>query len=122
MSAFHARARKSSPEYARVFSALVGGGFLLVTGTIGYDVRHLHGFFRGGKWVAAPIWWQIALGTGLLILAAYLARRLPHRWTMVSAPHRREVSVGSGQSVRARGTPVAPRAIDAPGSTDPVGE
>ena len=122
MNASRGGTRKSSPEYARVFTALAAGGYLLVTGIIGYDVRALRGLAQGGRWVEAPVWWQLALGSGLLVLAAFLIRRLPHRWIMEMAPRRRMVNVGSGKSVRAHGTPAAPRAIEAPHSTDGVDE
>ena len=122
MNASRRGTRKPSPEYSRVFTALFAGGFLLVTGIIGYDVGSLRGLFRGGRWVESPVWWQIALGTGLIVLAGFLIRRLPHRWMAVMTSRRRLVNVGSGKSVRARGTPDAPRAIEAPYSTDGVDE
>jgi hypothetical protein len=92
-------ARKPSPEYARVFTALAAGVYLLVTGIIGYDVRNLHGSFDGGKWVAAPVWWQLSLGFALLLLAGFWIRRLPaYRWMTGEVPRRIMKNAGSGKS------------------------
>jgi hypothetical protein len=66
----------ASPRYSRMFSAFAAGAFLFVTGSIGFDVRYMHGFFEGGRWVGGPVWGQIALGAGLLLLGAYWSRRL----------------------------------------------
>jgi hypothetical protein len=68
--------RRSSAAYSRMFSAFAAGLFFLVTGVIGWDIRYLHGLFAGGKWVDAPIWWQIGLGAVFLLLGAFLLRRL----------------------------------------------
>ena len=59
-----------------MFSAFAAGGFLVVTGLIGWDVRYLHGFFQGGRWRDGPIFWQIALGAGLLWLGVRWWRQL----------------------------------------------
>jgi hypothetical protein len=92
-------ARKPSPKYARVFTALAAGVYLIVTGIIGYDVRDLHGFFDGGKWVEAPVWWQLSLGFTLLLLAGFWIRRLPaYRWVTGEAPRRIMKDAGSGKS------------------------
>ena len=52
--------------------------WLTVAGAIGWDVRHVRGFFQGTKWVDPPIWWQLAFGVALLAVAAFLARRVPY--------------------------------------------
>ena len=59
-----------------MFSAFAAGAFLVVTGSIGFDVSYMHGFFEGGRWVGGPIWGQIALGVGFLLLGACSSRRL----------------------------------------------
>ena len=59
-----------------MFSAFAAGGFLVVTGLIGWDVRYPHGFFQGGRWRDGPIFWQIALGAGLLWLGVRWWRQL----------------------------------------------
>ena len=59
-----------------MFSAFAVGAFLAVTGFIGWDVRYLHGFFQGGRWRDGPIFWQIALGAGLLWLGVRWSRQL----------------------------------------------
>ena len=84
-----------------------------MTGVIGYDVRHLRGLFQGGRWVEAPIWWQILVGLGLLLLAWFFIRRLPARWMMAIASRRIMMNVGSGKSRGAGRTPGATRAIEA---------
>ena len=95
--------RKPSPAYARVFTALAAGGYLLVTGIIGYDVRALNGLFRGGRWVDAPVWWQVALGVGVLLLAGFWIRRLPSStWLAIVVPRRVTKNAGSGTSESAR--------------------
>jgi len=68
-------------QYQRVFSVGFGGLLLFVTGLIGYDLKYSHGWFQGTKWTDAPIWWQVAFGTVLLLLAGYWARRVPRRVT-----------------------------------------
>jgi hypothetical protein len=75
----HSRAWPGRPgwQYQRVFSVGFAGLLLFVSGIIGWDLRHSHGWFRGTTWVDEPIWWQIALGTGLLLLAMFWARRVP---------------------------------------------
>jgi hypothetical protein len=64
-------------RYQRVITAGIAGLWLTIAGAIGWDISHMHGFFRGTKWVEGPIWWQVGLGTALLALAAVLARRVP---------------------------------------------
>jgi hypothetical protein len=65
-----------SSVYSRTFTALAVGAFLFVTGSIGWDVSYLHGLFAGGRWVHGPVWWQIGLGAGLLVLGGRWFRRL----------------------------------------------
>jgi len=83
-----------------MFSALAAGAFLLVTGVIGWNVRYLRGFFEGGRWSDGPVWWQIGLGAGLLLLGAYWLRRLVDpRWTFTGVARSRQVKiVGRGRS------------------------
>jgi len=64
-------------KYQRVFSVGFGGLLFLIAGLIGWDLTYSHGWFQGTRWVDGPVWWQIALGTGLLLLAGYWARRVP---------------------------------------------
>jgi hypothetical protein len=59
-----------------MFSAFAAGASLVVTGAIGFDVSYMHGFFEGGRWVDGPVWGQIALGIGFLLLGVYWSRRL----------------------------------------------
>ena len=59
-----------------MFGAFALGLSLLVTGAIGYDVRNMHGLFQGGRWIEAPIWGQVALGIGFVLLGIYWFRRL----------------------------------------------
>jgi hypothetical protein len=68
-------------QYQRVFSVGFGGLLFLIAGLIGWDLKYSHGWFQGTKWVDAPIWWQVALGGGLVLLAAFWARRVPPRVT-----------------------------------------
>lgn len=90
-----------SKAYARMFTAFAAGAFLVVTGIIGLDVSYMRGLFaEGTKWVSGPVWWQIALGSALLLLGVYFSRRLGEpRWTSVSAPRTRIIKeVGAGKS------------------------
>jgi len=64
-------------EYQRVFSAAAAGLLYSVAGVIGWDLRHSHGWFRGTKWVDGPVWWEVGVGIGLLLLAGFWARRVP---------------------------------------------
>ena len=66
--------RSSSRGYQRVFSVAAAGLLLLVPGIIGWDLSYSHGWFRGARWADGPVWWQVGLGLGLLLLAAYCAR------------------------------------------------
>ena len=86
-----------------MFSAFAAGAFLVVTGSIGYDVRYLHGFFEGGRWVNRFIWWQVALGVGLLVLARYWFQRLTEPSPTFARPPRHPplVNVGAGRTARA---------------------
>lgn len=68
-------------EYQRVFSAGAAGLLLTVAGAIGWDVSHSHGFFEGTRWVDSPIWWELGIGVGLLMLAVFWAKRVPTRAT-----------------------------------------
>jgi hypothetical protein len=61
----------------RVFSAAAGGMLFLVSGVVGWDLRHSHGWFEGTRWVGGPIWWEVGVGTAFLLLAGFWARRLP---------------------------------------------
>jgi hypothetical protein len=63
-------------EYRRVFNAGAAGLLLFVAGLIGWDLRQSHGWFRGTKWVDGPVWWQVDVGLGLLLLAGFWARRV----------------------------------------------
>ena len=69
---------RSGHQYQRVFSLGAFGLWLTVAGAIGWDVRHVHGFFQGTKWGNSPIWWQLAFGVALLAVAVFLARRVPY--------------------------------------------
>jgi hypothetical protein len=86
-----------------MFSALAGGAFLVVTGSIGWSVSHMHGFFEGGRWAGGPIWSQIALGVGFLWLGVYWARHLggPGSTSTRTRLPRIIKSVGSGKTLRA---------------------
>lgn len=68
-------------EYQRVFSFGAAGLLLTVAGAIGWDLTYSRGWFQGTKWVDGPVWWQVGLGTGLLLLAVFWARRVPSRPT-----------------------------------------
>jgi hypothetical protein len=75
----HSRSWPGRPgwQYQRVFSVGLAGLLFLIAGVIGWDLSHSHGWFRGTTWVDAPVWWQIGLGSGLLLLATFWARRVP---------------------------------------------
>jgi hypothetical protein len=76
---YHSRSWYGRPgyQYQRVISVGVVGLSLTISGAIGWDVSHAHGLFQGMKWVDRPIWWQIGLGSALLALAVFFARRVP---------------------------------------------
>ena len=89
--------KRPSSRFSRVFSALAAGIFLLVTGVIGWNVSYLHGMFEGGRWHEGPVWWQIALGTALLLLGIHWVRRITDPRTAV--PKRAQPKwVGRGQA------------------------
>jgi hypothetical protein len=91
--------RRPSKTYSRMFSAFAAGAFLVITGVIGWNVSHMRGFFEGGRWVGGPIWRQILLGTGFLLLGAYWSRRLEPRWTFTHGPRERIIKhVGRGKA------------------------
>jgi hypothetical protein len=66
-------------EYQRVFSTGFSGLLFFVAGLIGWDLKYSHGWFQGTRWVDGPIWWEVLLGSGLLLLAGFWARRVPSR-------------------------------------------
>jgi len=83
---FMARQRRAWPgrpgwQYHRVFSFGFGGLLFFVAGLIGWDLNYSRGWFEATTWTDAPIWWQVALGTALLLLAGFWARRVPTRVT-----------------------------------------
>jgi hypothetical protein len=91
--------KKPSSAYGRMFSALFFGGFLVVAGAIGLEVRGMSGTFRGWRWVEAPIWTEIAIGSALLLLGVYFSRRLPGHWVRDRRASRPVVKVvGRGKS------------------------
>jgi MYXO-CTERM domain-containing protein len=65
--------------YQRVFSATAAGLLFFVAGLIGWDLSYSHGWFQGTKWVDGPVWWEVGIGLGLLLLAGFWARRIPRR-------------------------------------------
>ena len=74
------RAGRPGYEYQRVIAAGVFGLLLFVSGLVGWDLSHSRGWFQGTKWVEGPVWWQVGLGSGLLLLAGFWFRRVPpHR-------------------------------------------
>jgi hypothetical protein len=77
----HSRSWPGRPgwQYQRVFSVGFLGLVLLVSGLIGWDVRHSGGWFNGAKWVDGPVWSQAAIGAALVLLAGFWARRVPPR-------------------------------------------
>ena len=68
-------------QYQNVISATAIGLLFFVSGLLGWDLSYSHGWFQGTQWVDGPVWWQIGLGSGLLAMAGFLARRLPSRPT-----------------------------------------
>ncbi|HLG55587.1 MAG TPA: hypothetical protein VI485_09670 [Vicinamibacterales bacterium] len=76
---FHSRSWPGRPgwQYQRVLATGFAGLLFFVAGLIGWDLKYSHGWFQGTKWVDGPLWWQVALGAGLLALATFWARRVP---------------------------------------------
>ena len=76
---FHSRTWSGRPgyQYQRAISVGMMGLWLAIAGAIGWDIRHVHGLFRGIERVDGLIWWQIGAGAALLALAVFLARRIP---------------------------------------------
>jgi hypothetical protein len=67
--------------YQRVISAAIVGLLLFVSGLVGWDLSHSHGWFQGTRWVEGPVWWQIVVGGVLLLLAGFWFRRVPTHTT-----------------------------------------
>ena len=94
--------RKPRPEYSRMFSALIFGGWIFISGLIGYDIRGMRGFFRGGRWVDPPVWGQLAVGAALVALGIYFSRHLPHStWIRERVAPRITRHIGRGRSAGA---------------------
>jgi hypothetical protein len=76
---YQSRAWRGRPgyRYQRVITIGVVGLWLTIAGTIGWDLRHVRGFFQGTRWVDGPIWWQIGTGIALLACAMFMGRRVP---------------------------------------------
>lgn len=70
------RSRPGHP-YQRVISFTAIGLLFLVSGLLGWDLSYSHGWFKGTRWVAGTVWWQVGLGLALLVAAGVSARRLP---------------------------------------------
>jgi hypothetical protein len=64
-------------QYQRVFSVGFAGLLFFLSGVVDWDLSYSHGWFHGTKSVDGPVWWQIGLGGGLLMLAVFWARRVP---------------------------------------------
>jgi hypothetical protein len=62
-------------EYQRVFSATAAGLLFFIARPSGWDLSHSHGLFQGTRWVEHPVWWQVIVGLGFLLLAGFWARR-----------------------------------------------
>jgi hypothetical protein len=89
--------KRPSSRYSRVFTSLTAGLFLVVTGVIGWNVSHLSGLFRGGRWQEGPVWWQIGLGTALLLFGIHSAQRI--MYPRAARPARPQPKwVGRGQA------------------------
>jgi hypothetical protein len=72
----------------------------------GWDLKYSHGWFEGTKWVDGPTWWQVGLGTGLLLLAGFWARQVPprpapreHHSADQSEPSRKRFRLGAASSL-----------------------
>jgi hypothetical protein len=72
---------RARPGYAyqRVFSVTAAGLLFFIAGLVGWDLSYSHGWFQGTKWVDGPVWWEVGIGLGLLLLAGLWARRVPLR-------------------------------------------
>jgi len=68
-------------QYQNVISATAVGLLFFGSGVVGWDLSYSHGWFQGTKWVDGPAWWQVGLGSGLLLPAGFLVRRVPSRLT-----------------------------------------
>jgi hypothetical protein len=66
-------------QYQRVFSTGFAGLLFFIAGLSGWDLKYSHGWLQGTNWVDVPIWWEVILGSGLLMLAVFWARRVPAR-------------------------------------------
>jgi len=69
---------QSGYQFRRVFSIAAFGVWLTVTGAIGCDVSHGVGSFASAPRADGPIWWQFGTGVVLLVVAAFLARRVTY--------------------------------------------
>jgi hypothetical protein len=76
---YHSRSWPGRPgwQYQRLLSVGFAGLLFFVAGLIGWDLKYSRGWFEGTRWVDGPVWWQIGFGAGLLLLAAFWARRVP---------------------------------------------
>jgi hypothetical protein len=81
----HARSWPGRPgwQYQRVLSVGMVGLLYLCAGTFGFDFNYKAS--EGITRVEGPIWWQIGLGSALLALAVYWARRVPPQGSRHSA-------------------------------------
>ena len=64
-------------EYKRVISAGAFGLLFLVAGLVGWTLSTHDAFVARTQWAEGPIWWQVAVGIALLLLAVFWARRVP---------------------------------------------
>jgi membrane protein implicated in regulation of membrane protease activity len=61
-----------------IFNALsftAAAALFLVSGLIGYTLSRHDRFVAGTAWSPSVIWWQIAVGVVLLVVAAFFWRR-----------------------------------------------
>jgi membrane protein implicated in regulation of membrane protease activity len=66
--------RRRSPIF-NALSLTVVAALFLVTGLIGYTLDRHARFVAGTAWTGGVIWWEVAVGTALMVAAASFWRR-----------------------------------------------
>ena len=65
--------RRRSPIF-NALSLTAAAALLLVSGIAGYTLNKHDRFVAGTGWTGGVIWWEVAVGAGLLVPAAFFWR------------------------------------------------
>lgn len=72
------RILKFAERYFSILLLVGLGGYLLYAGLVGYDAMGRRDV-RISRWVSAPIWFEVIVGAGVLLVGIFKFWKLPPR-------------------------------------------